>query len=94
MDETQMRLDGNAAAGMLDEVFSHEMTVARAKCAGCGTIAEIGAEHVYMYPHSPGMVLRCNTCENVLMVVVTGAGWRRMGLQGMTWLETRELSPG
>ncbi len=94
MDDTQMRLDGNAAAGMLDEVFSHEMTVARAKCATCGTISEIGAEHVYMYPHSPGMVMRCGTCQDVLMVSVTGPGWRRMGLQGMTWIETREPGPG
>ena len=88
MDETQMRLDGNAAAGMLGEVFAHEMTVARARCAGCGAIGELGAAHVYMYPHSPGLVMRCSTCESVLMVVVTGAGRRRMGLQGMTWIET------
>ena len=88
MDETQMRLDGNAAAGMLDEVFTHEMTVARAKCATCGTIGEMGSEYVYMYPHSPGLVMRCSTCEAVLMVVVSGGGRRRMGLQGMTWIET------
>ena len=36
MDETQLRLDGNAAAGMLREIFVHEMSTARGACASCG----------------------------------------------------------
>ena len=40
MDETQLRLDGNAAAGILREVFVHELSAARGECASCGAIAQ------------------------------------------------------
>src|ERR1700744_5394636 len=38
MDE----LDGNGAAGLLQEIFGREMTVAVATCASCGAVAPIG----------------------------------------------------
>ena len=87
MDETQLRLDGNAAAGKLREVFVHDMTAARGACAACGAIAQMGSQHLYMYPLSPGAVLRCQACENVLMVFVHASGRYRFGLQGLKWLE-------
>ena len=30
------RLDGNAAAGLLSEMFARDVTFAQATCAGCG----------------------------------------------------------
>ena len=87
MDETQLRLDGNAAAGILREVFVHEMSAARGACAACGTIAPLGSQHLYMYPLSPGAVLRCTICQEVLMVFVHAGGRYRLGLRGLTWLE-------
>jgi Family of unknown function (DUF6510) len=90
MDETQLRLDGNAAAGIFRELFVHEMTVARGACASCGSIAQLGAQELYMFPLSPGAVLRCNRCHGVLMVVVHGGGRYRAGLQGLSWLEIPE----
>jgi hypothetical protein len=87
MDETQLRLDGNAAAGILQEVFAHEMSAARGACAACGTIAPLGSQHLYMYPLSPGAVLRCTICQEVLMVFVHAGGRYRLGLRGLTWLE-------
>ena len=36
MDETDLRLDGNAVAGLLAEVFALEATTALVRCAGCG----------------------------------------------------------
>ena len=36
MDDADRRLDGNAVAGLLAEVFRLEMTLAHAVCAGCG----------------------------------------------------------
>ena len=87
MDETQLRLDGNAAAGILREVFVHELSAARGACASCGGIAPLGSQHLYMYPLSPGAVLRCATCQDVLMVVVHAGGRYRLGLPGLTWLE-------
>ena len=45
MDDQQLRLDGNAAAGLLQEVFVHELTVARGACASCGAVGEMGARN-------------------------------------------------
>ena len=87
MDETQLRLDGNAAAGIFREVFVHELSAARGACAACGAIGVLGSQHLYMYPRSPGAVLRCTTCQDVLMVVVHAGGRYRLGLRGLTWLE-------
>jgi len=87
MDETELRLDGNAAAGLLREIFVHELSAARGACAACGTIALLGSQHLYMYPLSPGAVLRCATCQEVLMVFVHAGGRYRLGLRGLTWLE-------
>ena len=56
MDDAQLRLDGNAAAGMLRDVFVNDLTTARGACASCGAIAEMGSQHLYMYPLSPGAV--------------------------------------
>jgi hypothetical protein len=93
MDETQLRLDGNAAAGLLQEAFVPELTAARGACASCGAVGEMGAQHLYMYPHSPGAVLRCNVCECILMVLVRGGGRLRLGLQGLVWLEVQTPAP-
>jgi hypothetical protein len=87
MDDTQLRLDGNAAAGILREVFVQELSAARGACGSCGTVAQMGSQHLYMYPLSPGAVLRCHSCQNILMVVVHAAGRYRLGMQGLTWLE-------
>jgi hypothetical protein len=87
MDDTQLRLDGNAAAGVLREVFVHDLSAARGACAGCGAIGQMGSQHLYMYPLSPGAVLRCNACQNVLLVFVHAGGRHRLGLRGLTWLE-------
>ena len=87
MDETQLRLDGNAAAGFLRDVFVHDLSAARGACASCGTIAQMGSQHLYMYPLSPGAVLRCSTCQDVLMVFVHVDERYRLGLPGLMWLE-------
>jgi hypothetical protein len=87
MDATHLKLDGNALGGVLDEVFVGELTDARGACASCGSVADIGAQHAYMFPQSPGAVLRCAGCASVLMVVVRTPGHLRIGLQGLVWLE-------
>jgi hypothetical protein len=57
-----LRLDGNAAAGVLREVFGSEMTTALGTCGSCGAVGPVGAVHLYV---SAGMVLRCPSCEAV-----------------------------
>jgi hypothetical protein len=87
MDETQLKLDGNAMAGVLQELFVDDVTTARGACASCGSVADVGQQHLYMYPLSPGAVLRCATCENVLVVVVHATERVRFTLRGLAWLE-------
>jgi hypothetical protein len=65
MDE--LMLDGNAVAGLLQEVFAVEMTTAVGTCAACGTAGRIGAVHVY---RGAGVVLRCPHCDTVLAKIV------------------------
>ena len=62
-----LRLDGNAAAGILSEVFVPENTTARATCANCGTIRALGA--MFVYAHGMGTVLRCPSCDAVVLRV-------------------------
>jgi hypothetical protein len=87
MDEAQLRLDGNALAGALEGIFWGDVTGARGECSRCGGIAELGAQHLYRYPHAPGGVLRCAACENVLLVITTGPHGRRLALPGLRWFE-------
>jgi hypothetical protein len=65
MDENALVLDGNAAAGLLREAFSFEMTTAIGICVGCGARRAIGA--VPAYTRAPGVVLRCPDCDQVLI---------------------------
>jgi hypothetical protein len=63
-----MRLDGNAAGGILTEVFAADVTAAMCTCDHCGAAGPIAAAEAYM--DGPGLVLRCAHCEGVLLRVV------------------------
>lgn len=60
-------LDGNAVAGLLRDVFGEDMTVVLATCASCGAVAPI-AETV-VYPRVPGAIVRCRTCDALLIAI-------------------------
>jgi hypothetical protein len=62
---SEIMLDGNAAAGSLQELFVPEITIAQIQCAACNSMAAIGALHLYAAPM--GMVLRCTHCESIVM---------------------------
>ena len=79
------RLDGNAAAGVLEEILPFEMTMAQIHCAGCGAVESVGAEVVYM--DAPGMVMRCVHCESVLMTMVHGGGRYWIEMRGVSCLQ-------
>jgi hypothetical protein len=65
-------LDGNAIAGELFELYGREMTTSVGACATCGATARIGELRVYV--RAPGTVVRCSSCWNVVMVIVTVHG--------------------
>ncbi len=78
MERTEARasdlmLDGNAAGGLLREIFAFEATSAEITCAGCGEVFAIGAAP--LYGGSMGAVLRCAGCgDAVLRVTRTPRG--------------------
>ena len=74
----ELKLDGNAAAGTLEQIFSFEVTTSVGTCANCGAVAEFGSASVYA--PGIGIVVRCPACEAVLLRLV-GAG------EGRYWLE-------
>ena len=80
-------LDGNVAAGVLSEIFAVEVTAARGRCDTCGNVAEVGEARAFV--EAPGVVIRCRSCDGVLLVLVRGDGRYWLGLHGMTWLEFR-----
>jgi Family of unknown function (DUF6510) len=65
MKTEDLRLDGNAIAGMLSEMLSVEATTIVARCAGCGAEGALGTAVVYL--NCPGAVVRCAGCDAVLM---------------------------
>lgn len=61
----ELMLDANAVAGVFQEIFGTEMTVAPTECAHCGTEGEIGT--LLAFIQAPGIVLRCPSCENIVL---------------------------
>ena len=61
-------LDGNAAAGPLQEIFALDVTTAEIQCGACGATGAVGALRLYAAPM--GMVLRCPHCDGVMMRAV------------------------
>ncbi|MGY1739468.1 MULTISPECIES: DUF6510 family protein [unclassified Blastococcus] len=59
------RLDGNAAAGLLADLFTVDLTTARSRCASCGTTSMLGAH--LLYADAPALVLRCPNCADVVL---------------------------
>jgi ribosomal protein S27E len=82
MDDTM--LDGNAVAGLLQEVFATETTTAMVTCDGCGSAAPMGETHVY---RGAGFVLRCPRCETALMTLVRSDRRMWIGFPGLRTLQ-------
>jgi hypothetical protein len=85
MRTDEMRLDGNAVAGTLREVFVHEMTVAIATCGRCRWQGRLG--EILEYGHAMGVVLRCPQCDGLMLRMVTTPGWIRLDLSGIALLQ-------
>ena len=79
------KLDGNAAAGILQAIFPFEMTLVQATCAGCGTTNAIGATAAYM--HGMGTVIRCPSCDTALIRVAHVKGRYFLDMRGVRVLQ-------
>ena len=74
------RLDGNAAAGPLADLFAFDLTEARSHCAACGTTTMLGAHH--LYADAPALVLRCPSCTEVVLRFAAQNGRLLLDLRG------------
>lgn len=88
MQTEDMRLDGNAAGGPLREVFARDVTAATVRCAACGTLGPLAA--LLEYGQQMGVILRCPSCEAVILRVVRTPGWVRVDASGLALLAIPE----
>jgi Family of unknown function (DUF6510) len=72
-------LDGNAAAGLLRQIFAFDATIARVVCGSCESAHPIAALKLYGLPM--GTILRCPDCHAALIRVVAR--------EPQYWLEMR-----
>ena len=84
----EMRLDGNAAAGMLRELFVQDMTAAMSTCAGCRTTGPVGA--LLEYGNGMGVILRCPHCGAAMLRMTRVGGSVRVDPSGMSLLVVAE----
>ena len=80
----ELMLDGNAVAGLLQEVFAVEMTTAIETCNACGATNEVGALHVF---RGAGIVMRCPHCDNALVTIAEGGARIWIGFAGVRTLQ-------
>ncbi len=78
------KLDSNAG-GILQVIFPFDMTLVQATCAGCGATNAIGAIAAYM--HGMGTVVRCQSCDTVLIRVAQTKGHYFLDMRGIGVLE-------
>ena len=77
-----MRLDGNAIAAAMVDVFGEDMTTITGTCAWCGDVSQLAEAIVYL--PAPGIVARCPRCEGIWMVIVQRRGISCVDLSGLT----------
>ena len=58
-------LDGNAAGGLLREVFAFDATAARMTCSGCTRIVPMG--ELRLYAIELGAIVRCPSCDEAVV---------------------------
>ena len=78
-------MDGNMLAGKLGELFAVDVTAAVGTCVSCGAAMAIAQTRVY--PHAPGMVARCPTCDAVMLRLVRGPDRVWLDMRGVTSLQ-------
>ncbi len=82
MDDSMRQLDGNAAAGLLAEIFAVDVTSAQAMCNGCHAVGPVAG--LLAYGLEMGAILRCPGCGDALL--------RVSRLDGECWLDLRGMS--
>lgn len=80
----ELRVDGNAVAGLLAWLFGADITSVPGRCAHCGAMNRVGALTAYV--RAPGTVLRCPACEGVVIRIVETDGATYLDARGAAYL--------
>jgi Family of unknown function (DUF6510) len=88
MESGALHTDGNAIAGVLQEIFAAEVTAAGRLCQSCGLDSQIGAHRLY---RGAGLVLRCPGCGDLAGVIAELPDRNVISLRG-TWSLARTSS--
>ncbi len=78
------RVDGNAASGVLTEIFTADMTLAQVTCRFCnltGTLAETTAEI-----DEASVTLICRGCSHTLLRCMTTTAGHELSFPGLAAL--------
>ena len=84
-----LMLDGNAAAGILNEIFALEVTASPVQCAHCGREGEVGS--LLAFTQAPGLVLRCPGCEKIMLRIVQVPGAIYLEMRGTGYLRLERV---
>ncbi len=79
------RVDGNAAGGLLLELFGQDMTGARATCAHCDHEAALADAVAEM--DAAGVILLCRGCGHTLVTYLRAEGRRTLSIGGLASLQ-------
>jgi hypothetical protein len=78
-------LDGNAAAGVLGDLFVFDITMAVSTCATCRDARRIAELRAYL--DAPGIVLRCASCGATQLRLVRAGDRAWLDVRGIQVLE-------
>ena len=84
MDDAERRLDGNAAAGLMAEIFAFDVTRATVVCAGCGADRPVAG--LAVYGMTMGAILRCPGCDTAMLRISRLESGQWLDLRGTTVL--------
>jgi hypothetical protein len=63
---SDLHIDGNGVAGLLEEFLAAEATTARRRCQSCHDERPLAEHRAY---RGAAIVLRCPSCEDVAVVI-------------------------
>lgn len=80
------KVDGNAVAGLLAEVFVGDVTLIRGMCGECASVSSLAETDVEL--DAQAAIVRCRTCTVTLFTVLRADGTPRLVVGSL-----RELDP-
>ena len=88
--DNDLALDGNAAGGLLSELFAFDITAATVICDGCEETGDIAEARVY--GGAMGAMFRCAHCDGIMIRLVRTPRGFCLDMRGARSLFVRPLA--